>query len=682
MLENTHPLYNLSLDDILSNCGRTFTSRGQQYMRNDRVLDIEWQHDSQSLSAKVAGGNAIPYTQQIRAETEYIDGNCSCPVGYNCKHVAAVLLQWMDQCAMQRANNDAAHASEDLSDIASRRVTQWREKLLRVSQADGNQADSTVLPGEEMLLYQLDLGLQYNGLQGINVEIIKTRLLKKGGFGKESLYRYQSDYQFPRWMTPTDREIINIALACRDRFNYKPLSIEGNLGIPLLQKLIQSHRCYWQDNRDKPVDEGNSRELTLGWLNDNGQDYSLEATLADKASGWQLIPASEPWYIDTTSFEAGPIVSRHSGMFLQELLRAPVLTAREAQDTANFFALHLPNHPLPLPTRPAFDTLETKPVPMLVLRSLQSNNDISDFYLSIHFQYGDYQLPFEGNESGVTEKRNADGSSVVIRRDLATELDCLVFFNRHCPGFAPADYWDAAQFSSADRMPRPAAPDIVAAEWHEFLEQQSLFIEAGWRIQKHDSFTLAFSRATEINAAVTDQNNWFDIALSLQVGEQTFQLLPLVAQWLERDTPDKPLMVQTDTGDWIQVPNDVFEPIRQVLAELFGTGSGQHEELLQLPRQRAELIDTLDAELNEQGFGLLWHGDDSVRQLAADIGSFHESDLPVTPPSVKAELREYQRRGVAWLQFLAKHGFNGILADDMGLGKTLQTLAHLTIEYD
>ena len=40
-------------------------------------------------------------------------------------------------------------------------------------------------------------------------------------------------------------------------------------------------------------------------------------------------------------------------------------------------------------------------------------------------------------------------------------------------------------------------------------------------------------------------------------------------------------------------------------------------------------------------------------------------------------LRPYQKRGVAWLDFLRRSGFGGILADEMGLGKTLQVLALL-----
>ncbi|MCS1409843.1 MAG: RNA polymerase-associated protein RapA [Verrucomicrobia subdivision 3 bacterium] len=40
-------------------------------------------------------------------------------------------------------------------------------------------------------------------------------------------------------------------------------------------------------------------------------------------------------------------------------------------------------------------------------------------------------------------------------------------------------------------------------------------------------------------------------------------------------------------------------------------------------------------------------------------------------------LRDYQKKGVAWLDFLRRSEFGGILADEMGLGKTLQVLAML-----
>ena len=50
---------------------------------------------------------------------------------------------------------------------------------------------------------------------------------------------------------------------------------------------------------------------------------------------------------------------------------------------------------------------------------------------------------------------------------------------------------------------------------------------------------------------------------------------------------------------------------------------------------------------------------------------------PTLPTDLRAELRDYQRRGVDWLCFLRDAGLGAVLADDMGLGKTLQALCAL-----
>jgi len=52
----------------------------------------------------------------------------------------------------------------------------------------------------------------------------------------------------------------------------------------------------------------------------------------------------------------------------------------------------------------------------------------------------------------------------------------------------------------------------------------------------------------------------------------------------------------------------------------------------------------------------------------------------VTPDKgFKADLREYQQKGVNWLYFLHSLRFGACLADDMGLGKTLQVLGLLNV---
>lgn len=67
---------------------------------------------------------------------------------------------------------------------------------------------------------------------------------------------------------------------------------------------------------------------------------------------------------------------------------------------------------------------------------------------------------------------------------------------------------------------------------------------------------------------------------------------------------------------------------------------------------------------------------EEFRNLAHDLT--HPEDFPMKVLNIKADLRDYQKKGIQWLQMLHHYGFGGILADDMGLGKTLQTIAFLS----
>ena len=67
---------------------------------------------------------------------------------------------------------------------------------------------------------------------------------------------------------------------------------------------------------------------------------------------------------------------------------------------------------------------------------------------------------------------------------------------------------------------------------------------------------------------------------------------------------------------------------------------------------------------------------EEFRHLAHDLT--HPEDFPMKELNIQADLRDYQKKGIQWLQMLHHYGFGGILADDMGLGKTLQTIAFLS----
>ncbi|HTZ72065.1 MAG TPA: SWIM zinc finger family protein, partial [Acetobacteraceae bacterium] len=69
----------------------------EAYVRAGRVRRVEVDEDIDLITAKVQGTQKKPYSQMIWLNRDKrggwkVDGECSCPVGFNCKHVAAVLL--------------------------------------------------------------------------------------------------------------------------------------------------------------------------------------------------------------------------------------------------------------------------------------------------------------------------------------------------------------------------------------------------------------------------------------------------------------------------------------------------------------------------------------------------------------------------------------------------------------
>ncbi|WBQ07789.1 DEAD/DEAH box helicase [Kribbella sp. CA-293567] len=72
--------------------------------------------------------------------------------------------------------------------------------------------------------------------------------------------------------------------------------------------------------------------------------------------------------------------------------------------------------------------------------------------------------------------------------------------------------------------------------------------------------------------------------------------------------------------------------------------------------------------------------DGSLLTMVERLRAAEQPEPLADPVGLRATLRDYQRRGVAWMAQLAELGFGGCLADDMGLGKTIQVIAlHLQL---
>jgi len=116
-------------------------------------------------------------------------------------------------------------------------------------------------------------------------------------------------------------------------------------------------------------------------------------------------------------------------------------------------------------------------------------------------------------------------------------------------------------------------------------------------------------------------------------------------------------------GGWAALPAAFLAKHGERVAELLAARDGAGRLATHALRDLGPLCEDLDAPKP-----------DGLERLEPLFASFERLPEPALPGDLTAELRPYQRRGVAWLSFLRDTRMGGILADDMGLGKTLQAL--------
>ena len=245
--------------------------------------------------------------------------------------------------------------------------------------------------------------------------------------------------------------------------------------------------------------------------------------------------------------------------------------------------------------------------------------------------------------------------------------------------------------------------------WPTLLSHQVPALQAqGWRIERADDFPFEVYEADDFELSLDEANeggtDWFRIGLKVSVGGAPVDLVPLLvglvqAGWLKleaslNDPQGEVLLPWPDDS----APTPVASPLsaRQL----------KRERLLRLPVARiAPLVTWLRGVFGSTGFasgearvsrfelgaienlsaGLRLRAPPALDQLLDQLRLLRTGEgLPAVAvsPNVQAQLRPYQLAGLAWMDFLRRAGFGGVLADDMGLGKTLQTLALLQAELD
>ncbi len=128
--------------------------------------------------------------------------------------------------------------------------------------------------------------------------------------------------------------------------------------------------------------------------------------------------------------------------------------------------------------------------------------------------------------------------------------------------------------------------------------------------------------------------------------------------------------IQLKSGQFVGIAKNEFAAVEHLIEEF--DGKVKNLSVYHVPF----LID----EAGRQGIKIDVQG--SLKEWHEHFRQFRSIKTVDAPKEVKTILRDYQHKGLDWLNFLREYRLGGILADEMGLGKTLQVLSLIKLDVD
>lgn len=670
--------------------------RGLGYLAEDRVISSTTFPDNKWVDGEVAGSGRYIYdvsaqlTWDAAGRLANVEGTCACPVGYNCKHVVAIILAEEAQLAPQRKG-----ATRHLAPVQtlSAPVCHWMEQLDNAAPlgADPDAYPPTV---KERIAYLVERTSDGR----IHVEPVKTRLLKNGQLSS-SHRRYDggtNSYGVPaQFIRPIDQRILPL-LAYR---GFGTTHMSGSSGARLWSDILSTGRAFWGDPSGVALQEGSERSARFEWVSrsDGAQDIA-----ALDPNGTVLIPMGfrPPWYIDPMTSQSGPLKTDLPDAQAELLASAPRLSPIEATQIGERLAqqgfvpvplqletIHHSDPPIPVLT------LDVSPIPLMSPRYGRHRYSYREEFqdmLSLHleFTYGGEVLTARALDMhGDTIEKTSPGQRDVFHRDEHAEFEADGLLAAFAEGFG---FTDPDELNEIDPYGGLDLPDFVlpGSDFGAFDQAAVAFLaeavpklrDTGWIVEVGEDWpaeviTDPVSLSGQFSS--TD-DSFFDLDLSGLAGDIRFDLAPILQQIilslpsevleagnLERNLSDMNFYPALPDGRRITLPGSTVAPLIEAFCDLTGLGQLHWAEAGSAWKVAEAL----------EGTGGTFAGLERLKTLAQSLSRLGAPEEVAIPQGVTAELRPYQRQGVGWLLALEEAGFGGILADDMGLGKTLQALS-------
>jgi superfamily II DNA or RNA helicase len=491
------------------------------------------------------------------------------------------------------------------------------------------------------------------------------------------------------FVTAQDVSILRLLQeAGMDDGGLRAFALRGEKAGDLLQRLLRTGRLALSGDLSLLL-PGGPGAGSFGWRIDaQGRQRPCFRALSAPCLAIPLLP---PWYIDPDRGLVGPLDVPGDPEIISRLFSMPPLPDKRAALVAEVLAELAPDLPPPdTNIQASLRCVTAEPRPVLRLETLTTNGHAAwrayhetqgttgfDVALA-SFRYGEAEVGAGGEQVFVTLEH---GETVRVARRFDKEIAFVK---------ALLDVGLRPLPASVLRVPG-GPPEMVyalAAEthWMEFMQNgRRALLAAGWKIECDEDFRHDALRIDVWDAElVADENGWFSLDMGVVVEDERWPLAPLLASLFQRDArwldvvdilkipDDEAIDLWTPANKRLRVPAERLKPLAATLIDLFDGFDGHRLRISRFDAPRLEALrDTR-----------LWQfrGQDEIVALAGRLLAAQGICLVAPPAGLKLELREYQKEGVAWLQFLREHGLSGILADDMGLGKTAQTLAHLLLE--
>lgn len=459
----------------------------------------------------------------------------------------------------------------------------------------------------------------------------------------------------------------------------------------LFLALLDSGRCYWEGPDGPALRQAAAMRAGVCWqlLPDGRQQLRFRL---DSVAGGELLqlPLSPPWVVDLDSGQCCRVVPEREPERALELIGLGRVEPDRARQLIVTLAAEGSELPRPLAVERA-RVSPGRPQPCLYLGNVEVGRAGRFMRLpavSLSFDYAGLALAWDHEGDSRLLPEPAEGAArrvLQADRDDAIEEACLARLEGlGLVRLAQAEGLDYPPGCGGQLV--PAQRERLAEAWVRIQQALGDLGRQGWSIDKAPDLMLERIEPAGWSCRLADiGQDWIALDLQIEVDGRGISLLPALTQWGQAATPmllqdvlegsdaRRAVLLHVDDRRVLSLPAERMRKILSALPELVDPELRLTSGVLRLRRARLAEMAQLESD---------WPlvGDAELADVARRLGEFERIGPGVEPAGLQASLRDYQRFGLGWLQFLREAGFGGILADDMGLGKTIQTLAHVLVE--